>query len=240
MFDRIIDQSHQFGLSPPQARQLLGMLVARIFNPRLGGPGGFMRGMRDEQLDGPLDSWLGPGPNQPLDAMSVERALGAETLERMAHRLQLPVPAVRAASAMMLPDVVHELSEHGDLPPAAEQIPDRFHGWFGNLDEHLADLGHLGSAAFDASAAALGASVGVVGDIPNTAPPPEAVELAPAIDRPARTTQPGNPGRPLALALAAVVAVLLGIAFVRGCAPQTPAPPSGAGASTLPAAGLTG
>lgn len=216
MFDRIVDQSQQLGLTPPQTRQLLGMLVARVFSDRHGGPGGFVVRLREQGLGESLDSWLGPGENRPIDADRIDAVLGAEHVLRISERLDLPPPTVRLAAAAVLPEVVHELSEHGDLPASSAEIPAGVHGWFGNLQDHLAELSHLGGAAIDAGAATLGASVGVVGHVSNVASD-TAVGLAPEIDLPARTRQPGNPGRSLAAWLAAVVALVLGLALVRGC-----------------------
>ncbi|CAA9337965.1 MAG: hypothetical protein AVDCRST_MAG71-2077 [uncultured Lysobacter sp.] len=230
MFDRIVDQTRPLGLSQPQAKQLLAMLVTRVYSDRDGGPAGFVDHLRALDLNRPLDSWLGPGPNEPMDPHRIDAALGTDHVQHMSERLTLPISTVRAAAATMLPEVIHELSEHGDLPASHAEIPARVHGWFGG---HLSDLGHLGSAAFDASAATLGASVGVVGDVPNVSPD-TAVGLAPEMDRPMQTRAPGNPGRTLASWLAAVVVLVLGVALIRGCSERERAP--GIGSSVVESA----
>src|SRR5687768_15637743 len=104
MFDRILDHTRELGLSEPQAKQLLGMLVAQVFNPRRGGPAGFVQAFRDQALGAEVDSWLGDGPNAPVSADEVERALGHETLARMGQKLGLPAATVARSAAAMLPD----------------------------------------------------------------------------------------------------------------------------------------
>lgn len=228
MFDRILEHTRLLGLDETHARRLLGMLVAQVFNPRRGGPTGFVRAFRDHGLGDEIDSWLGPGPNAPIDGERLERVLGSDTLARMAHRLEMPLPNVRAAAAAVLPDVVHELSEHGDLPSNVESIPDRFHGWFGDSRDHLfPDLGHIGAAAIEAGAATLGASVGVVGDahmaaaakVVEDASPAAAPEpIPPSVDPPQGPAPVrAGPARPMAIMLLVIVALLIGLAVFRGC-----------------------
>lgn len=228
MFDRILEHTRLLGLNEMQSRRLLGMLVAQVFNPRHGGPRGFVQAFREQGLGATVDSWLGPGPNEPIDGERLERILGTETLGHMAERLEMPLANVRAAAAAILPDAMHELSEHGDLPESVTGIPERFHGWFGGHRDHLIpDLGHLGAAAIEAGAVTLGASVGVVGDAhmaaaakvaddasPAAAPAP----VAPSVDPPQSPTPArAGPARPMAVWLLLLVALLVGFAVVRGC-----------------------
>jgi uncharacterized protein YidB (DUF937 family) len=251
MFDRILEHTRLLGLNETQARRLLGMLVAQVFNPRRGGPAGFVQAFRDQGLGATVDSWLGPGPNEPISGERLEQVLGAETLSRMAERLEMPVANARAAAAAMLPDAIHELSEHGDLPESVAGIPERFHGWFGGHRDHLApDLGHFGAAAIEAGAATLGASVGVVGNAHMAAAAKVADDAGPAataspahppLDPPQSPTPArAGPARPMAIGLLVIVALLVGFAVLRGC--SRPADPmQGTGASvSVEVPGLTG
>ncbi|MFC0679069.1 YidB family protein [Lysobacter korlensis] len=230
MFDRILEHTRLLGLDEPHARRLLGMLVAQVFNPDRGGAAGFVQAFRDQGLGDAVDSWLGAGSNHPLDGERLERVLGTETIARMADRLGMPTANVRAAAAAMLPDVIHELSEHGDLPDSVAAIPDRFHGWFGGTQEHLRnDLGHIGAAALEAGAVALGGSVGVVGDahmaaaakvIDDASPAAAPEPLPPPVDPPQGSTPTptrAGPARPMAIWLLLIVVLLVGFAIFRGC-----------------------
>jgi uncharacterized protein YidB (DUF937 family) len=251
MFDRILEHTRLLGLNETQSRRLLGMLVAQVFNPRRGGPAGFVQAFRDRGLGATVDSWLGPGPNEPVDGERLEQALGTETLSHMADRLEMPVANVRAAAAAILPDVIHELSEHGDLPESVNAIPDRFHGWFGGHGDHLMpDLGHLGAAAIEAGAVTLGASVGVVGDAHMAAAAKVADDASPAatpspphpqVDPPQSPTPArAGPARPMAVWLLVIVALLVGFAIFRGCSRTAEPVRSGSVNAALPAHSLTG
>lgn len=210
MFERILEHTTPLGLPRDRARQLLGMLVAQIFNPRRGGPAGFLHRLRAAGLERETASWLGPGENLPASATGVAEALGPEALAHMSEKLELPASAVLAASTAMLPDAIHELSEHGDLPETAEHIPAGFSGWFGNLHEFLDEFGHWSMATANASAAALGASVGVVGEPASAHDTAHATSPAPTV--------PGN-RRPVWLAV--LVALALVVATLSYCSRES-------------------
>lgn len=217
MFNQILEQvTGRFGLSQDKAKRLLGMLVAQIFNPKHGGPAGFLQSFRDQGLGDTVDSWLGQGPNQPISAAQLEGVLGADTLNHMSAKLDVPTATVSGAAAAILPDAVNELSEHGDLPDSAAGIPGKFGSWFGNLQDHLDDFSHWSTATAGASAAALGASVGVVGNaIGHTADASGSYAAHATGPDALREVRPG-PGKWLQLLLLAA-AVVMAILLFRSC-----------------------
>lgn len=238
MFSRILEQvTDRFDLSQDQAKRLLGMLVAQIFNPKRGGPAGFLQSFREQGLGDAVDSWLGHGPNQPISAAQLEGVLGADTLNHMSSKLDVPATTVSGAAAAILPDAVNELSEHGDLPDSAAGIPGKFGSWFGNLQDHLDDLSHWGAATAGASAAALGASVGVVGDVTGHPADPSTRTARhdtarPVTPREARSAT--GKWLPLLLIAAAVIAAVF---VFRSCQRNDDAPVApAAAADTSPAA----
>ncbi|MFD0737812.1 OmpA family protein [Lysobacter koreensis] len=249
MFNQILEQvTGRFGLSQDKAKQLLGMLVAQIFNPKRGGPAGFLQSFRDQGLDDTVASWLGHGTNQPISAAQLEGVLGSETLNQMSAKLGVPAATVGGAAAAILPDAVNELSEHGDLPASAAGIPGKFGNWFGNLQDHLDELGHWSAAAAGAGAAALGASVGTVGDGPvRTADTtkPHASRTGAAAATSVREASSGGIGKwlPWLLLIAAAIAALF---FFRSCqrneaiAPLAPAAPVATPAPTAAVAAAAG
>ena len=158
MYERIVEQAaSRFSLGPGKTKQLLGMLVGLIFNPKRGGPVGFLKAFRDRGLSDVVDSWLGKGPNQSISPSQLENALGADAISSISAKLGLSRETVGSAAAAMLPDVVNTLSEHGDL---GASIPDKLKGWFDNVFE---DLGHFGAVATGAGAAAVAPDAAVVG-----------------------------------------------------------------------------
>lgn len=163
MFDRIIEQTAgRFGLSTEKTKQLLGALIALIFNEKRGGPAGFLHAFRSHGLGDVVGSWLSGGPRQPISAGQLDNVLGAGTLGGLAAKLGLPADTVGNAAAALLPEAVGELGENGQLPTS---MPDRFKGWLGGLGDFLGDIGGWGTAAVGAGAAAVGAGVGKIGDL---------------------------------------------------------------------------
>lgn len=205
MFSRILEQlPGRFGLGTDQARQLLGLLVAQIFNPKHGGPAGFIQAFRDRGLGGLVDSWLGPGPNQPITPAQLESVFGSDMLSGIASRLGLPADTVGNAAAAMLPDAVDELSEHGDLPVAASPLAQKLHHWFGGVGVGLDEFGQWAIASAAGAAAVTGTAA--ASEKPR---PPDATPAPPAK---ART----GAGRWLPWALIAA-AILVAILLPRGC-----------------------
>jgi uncharacterized protein YidB (DUF937 family) len=85
----------------------------------LGGLGGLREAFAGAGLGAAFDSWVGPGPNQPLTAAELERALGAATIGRLARSLGADPARVAAGLAALLPRVVDQLTPAGMLPEGA-------------------------------------------------------------------------------------------------------------------------
>ncbi len=166
MFSQILEQvGRRFGLDPDQAKRLMGLLVAQVFNPKHGGPAGFIQSFRDQGLGELIDSWLGTGPNQPITPAQLETVLGKDTLAGFGTRLGLPAATVGTAAAAMLPEAIDELSEHGDLPVAASPLSQKLEHWFGGIGMGLDEFGQW------AAASAVGAT-GVAAAAPLRTQPP--------------------------------------------------------------------
>jgi outer membrane protein OmpA-like peptidoglycan-associated protein len=200
MFGQILEQvSRRFGLDPDQAKRLMGLLVAQVFNPKHGGPAGFIQSFRNQGLGELVDSWLGPGPNQPISPAQLEDVLGTDTLSSFATRLGLPAATVGTAAAAMLPDAIDELSEHGDLPVAASALSQKLEHWFGGIGFGLDEFGQW------ATASAVGAT-GVAAAAPLRPEPP--------VVEPARPRPRARHLLPLLLIGAVIAAAVL---LPRGC-----------------------
>ena len=165
MYEQIVERAAgRFGLGEGKAKQLLGMLVGLIFNPKRGGPAGFLQAFRDQGLGDMANSWLCRGANQAITPTQVESALGADTITSLSSKLGLSREAVGSVAAAMLPDVVDTLSEHGDLGIG---IPDKLKGWLGDVLEELGRFGSttMGATATGAGTAAIGAGAHKEGDV---------------------------------------------------------------------------
>lgn len=149
MFDTLLSNTAaRLGISAEKAKQLLGLLIALIFNEKRGGVAGFVDLFRSRGLGGLVDSWIGDGPNQPIDAAQLEHALGASELDTLARQTGVERGVAASALAAMLPDAFNSLTEDGRIPVG---IPDRIRGFMDDLGDFFRNLGvgalGLGAAA---------------------------------------------------------------------------------------------
>lgn len=119
MFDVLIkDLAHRYALGD-QARPLLGMLLALIFDPRRGGFDGFIDRLRQGGVSEQSVSWVGRGENRPIDSAQVEAALGPELLDYLARKLNVPRSTLTTALTAMLPGAIDKLTPDGVTPSQA-------------------------------------------------------------------------------------------------------------------------
>ncbi len=166
MFDTLLSNTAaRFGIPADKAKQLLGLLIALIFNEKRGGVAGFIDLFRSRGLSGLVDSWIGDGPNQPIDAAQLEHALGAGDLDTLASQAGVERGVAASALAAMLPDAFNTLTEDGRIPVG---IPDRIRGFMDGLGDFFRNLGvgalGLGAAAVGGVAHAAGRAGDAIGD----------------------------------------------------------------------------
>jgi uncharacterized protein YidB (DUF937 family) len=82
----------------------------------LGGLGGLAAAFGAAGLGDAFGSWVGTGPNRPITAAELERALGAGAVERLARAAGADPARVAAGLAELLPRVVDQLTPAGVLP----------------------------------------------------------------------------------------------------------------------------
>ena len=82
-----------------------------------GGLSKVMGGLKANGLSSQADSWVGTGPNQPVDGKAVEQALGPEQIREVAKQLGVSESQAADAVAQALPEVVDKVSPDGQLPP---------------------------------------------------------------------------------------------------------------------------
>lgn len=93
---------------------LLGVVLGML--KRQGGLGGLIGKFRGAGLGPKADSWVGTGPNQPLDPDELERALGPEELQQIADQTGMTVEEVREKLAAGLPEVINHVTPKGEVP----------------------------------------------------------------------------------------------------------------------------
>lgn len=97
-------------LGGPMLGVVLGMLK------KGGGLGGMLDKFRGAGLSQKADSWVGTGPNEPLNPDEVERALGPEEIQQIADQTGMTVEQVREKLAEGLPEVINQVTPKGEVP----------------------------------------------------------------------------------------------------------------------------
>jgi uncharacterized protein YidB (DUF937 family) len=82
-----------------------------------GGVEGIVGKLRQAGYGDEVQSWLGAGPNQPITADGVARAIGHGQLGLMASRFGLQPDQLSGLLAKVLPGLIDRLSPDGTLAP---------------------------------------------------------------------------------------------------------------------------
>ncbi len=114
----INDVSEQFGLRG-KASLLMTALLSIIGNERTGGLQGFLDQFRRAGLGEMVSSWVSRGSNTPITPEQLERAVGLDTINRVASNVGVPRAATASAFAFMIPRVVDLLTPEGVIPTRA-------------------------------------------------------------------------------------------------------------------------
>jgi uncharacterized protein YidB (DUF937 family) len=86
----------------------------------LGGLGGLLTKLEQGGLGNAANSWVAPGPNQPVSPGQLGSALGPDIIRTIAQRSGLSKDEVRNELAQVLPVVVDKLTPNGRLPTETE------------------------------------------------------------------------------------------------------------------------
>ncbi len=111
----INEVSEQFGLRG-KAGPLMTALLSLISNERTGGLEGFLDQFRRAGLGDIVSSWVSRGSNTPITTEQLERAIGGDTINRMASNVGVARPAAASAMAYMIPRVIDLLTPEGVVP----------------------------------------------------------------------------------------------------------------------------
>jgi uncharacterized protein YidB (DUF937 family) len=86
----------------------------------LGGLGGLVNTLTKAGAGPQVNSWVGNGPNQPIDPSHLGTALGPDVLSQLSARTGLNQQQILDGLAQVLPQLVHNLTPNGRLPTAEE------------------------------------------------------------------------------------------------------------------------
>lgn len=83
-----------------------------------GGVDGLLQRLRAGGLGAVVDSWVGTGPNQPVEPQQLGAALGPDTVNQLSAKTGISIQSLLPMLAMILPMIVNHLTPTGQ-PPAA-------------------------------------------------------------------------------------------------------------------------
>jgi uncharacterized protein YidB (DUF937 family) len=101
----------------PMLRMLLPLVASMLMN---GGLQKLLSRLRAQGHGEQAESWVGTGPNKPVDATDVRQAMDDEELAGIAQQLGISQDEAAEAVAEVLPEVVDQVTPTGELPDDAE------------------------------------------------------------------------------------------------------------------------
>jgi outer membrane protein OmpA-like peptidoglycan-associated protein/uncharacterized protein YidB (DUF937 family) len=107
--------SEQFGLRG-KADQLMTAALILISNERTGGLQGFLDQFRRAGLGETVSSWVSRGSNTPVTTEQLDRAIGSDTIHRIASNVGAQRAVIATALAYVIPRVVDLLTPEGVVP----------------------------------------------------------------------------------------------------------------------------
>jgi uncharacterized protein YidB (DUF937 family) len=83
-----------------------------------GGVQGVVNEFEKNGLGATVRSWVGTGPNQPISADEVHKALGPDLLQQLSEKSGLSVQELTQKLSHVLPQAVDKLTPDGAIPKA--------------------------------------------------------------------------------------------------------------------------
>ena len=100
--------------------QILNLILGLINDQGRGGLSGLLTQLRQSGLGDAADSWVSTGPNLPVSADQITRALGSPQIAQLARQFGLSADDLPRQLAGLLPQVVDRLTPQGRVP---DQLP---------------------------------------------------------------------------------------------------------------------
>jgi uncharacterized protein YidB (DUF937 family) len=88
----------------------------------LGGLGNLLQRFQQNGHGDVINSWIGPGQNQPIAPDQLHRALGPEAVNNLSRMTGVPQDQLVSELARVLPGVVDKLTPQGRIPDQAENV----------------------------------------------------------------------------------------------------------------------
>jgi uncharacterized protein YidB (DUF937 family) len=81
-----------------------------------GGLPGIVSQLQQQGLGATVNSWIGPGPNQPISADQVHQAFGPDVIRELAAKTGLNPQDLAQKLSQVLPQVIDKLTPTGIVP----------------------------------------------------------------------------------------------------------------------------
>jgi uncharacterized protein YidB (DUF937 family) len=87
-----------------------------------GGVDGLLQRLRAGGLGAVVDSWVGTGPNQPVEPQQLGAALGPDTVNQLSAKTGISIQSLLPMLAMLLPMIVNHLTPTGRAPASGDAM----------------------------------------------------------------------------------------------------------------------
>ncbi|MEZ5729916.1 MAG: YidB family protein [Burkholderiaceae bacterium] len=102
----------------PLITAVLGMLAGGSGGQSggIGGLGDLLQRFQQAGMGDQIQSWIGTGQNQPIDANQIEQVFGSDTLGQLAGQAGVDRSQVSGQLADILPQVIDRVTPNGQVP----------------------------------------------------------------------------------------------------------------------------
>ena len=100
---------------------VVGGTMASVINNFLeqhGGVQGVVSQFEQKGFGPTVRSWVGTGPNEPINATQIQHVIGSDTIQQLAQKAGLSAPDLTAKLAQLLPQAIDHLTPGGSIPKA--------------------------------------------------------------------------------------------------------------------------
>jgi uncharacterized protein YidB (DUF937 family) len=115
-FDEIFGKVGETIKGSEGQRGLVEGVLGLLTNKETGGLGGLMQTFKQKGLEDIISSWVGSGENAAITPEQIQAVLGSETVQHFAEKSGIPMDAVKAQLAELLPTLIDHVTPEGKIP----------------------------------------------------------------------------------------------------------------------------
>jgi uncharacterized protein YidB (DUF937 family) len=100
---------------------LANLAIGLITNHSSGnGLAGLVQQFEQQGLGHLAQSWVGTGPNQPVNPDQIQQVLGSEKIQELAAKAGVDTNQIASALAEYLPQIINHVTPNGQVPQGAD------------------------------------------------------------------------------------------------------------------------